>query len=868
MARKFKHVKAINRKRSIKPQAASTPAPIKLTALPNEMILHTVKFLAFEEIENLSKSSKQMHAIFQQPTVFSELYRLRGYHYIQPLEDITKAKSEYIKLEKSFRQNLTVKQYNFLLSIQLGDNNAVYGHMARHSGSTVRKLVEHDPKLFQDQYGNSGLHWAALTGNLELLNLYVNYGCTIDQTNNDRKTPLMLAVENGHVACVETLLNRGAVSTVNNDGENELFVAITKAGNYDLVETLLQHGFDIKFVNPQNISLLMAAVETKHVNIVELLLRSGADTSVVDSDGCTVMHSAAYSYVPEIWDMISRIPGIDFTKLSNQNVGLIHFAAEAGSLPCLLKALEHGATLHDVDADGCDAFKYACRQGQLDFIQDLSSRGITMHSLDIKLKDGLAHAAENGHIDVVAYILTNCAYYRSDVNHMRVLNALNLYITSKNADTTDVFINHLANFNATNRNKILNAALLTAVKANDIAWARKLIAAGANILGFDATSTAPNRHYTPLVLAAKNANLELLNVLINLGANVDDQSSEYSYTALMLACRYNHLDCVRALLSAGADPNLQKRPDATIIRDTTVTAFDIAEAAGNAAISKELFQDSLGFEFGQIIKSVKQVLNFPFRNYLKAVFFLSSFYSGLFGYLAMLLAVGFSLISIPTMPTAIAPLLFICAFVISPISIGILTASIPSVALLATAAATFVFQAVRYTPAIIQKVSKNINNSIFEFGCRLLGFEKGSTILRDFSNSPKNNPESLFGKLGFALGKAMVRFSCFFSGKKLVEPEKPKVIEGLSDTENESSVQTESANTYTGVSVDLSKAKAKVNPEAKLHIAAYRGVFKPKDRTSVPLRDLFYDPSLVAEHSEAEHAVTRTSGMPASVSVA
>lgn len=101
----------------------------------------------------------------------------------------------------------------------------------------------------------------------------------------------------------------------------------------------------------------------------------------------------------------------------------------------------------------------------------------------------------------------------------------------------------------------MSEQLMEAVKANDAARVRDLLASGANANARDVYGA------TALMNAAHNGNLDMVNDLLAAGAEVDAKD-ELGWTALMKACNNADLDrgfpdVVERLIAAGANPDVK-----------------------------------------------------------------------------------------------------------------------------------------------------------------------------------------------------------------------------------------------------------------------------------------------------------------------
>jgi len=97
---------------------------------------------------------------------------------------------------------------------------------------------------------------------------------------------------------------------------------------------------------------------------------------------------------------------------------------------------------------------------------------------------------------------------------------------------------------------VLAPKLINAVKAGNANLVRRLLDLGAD------PNTASRRfrdhRRTALMLASLGGHLEIVDLLLAAGANVDDRSANKN-TALMFASSRGHLPIVKRLLAAGAD---------------------------------------------------------------------------------------------------------------------------------------------------------------------------------------------------------------------------------------------------------------------------------------------------------------------------
>ena len=122
--------------------------------------------------------------------------------------------------------------------------------------------------------------------------------------------------------------------------------------------------------------------------------------------------------------------------------------------------------------------------------------------------------------------------------------------------------------------------LIVSIRSEDVIAIKSLIDEGEDVNALS-RDLIGNRYWriTPLVKASITGNLEIMELLIEAGADVNGKD-EWGHTPLMAAVAFDHIKAARLLLESGADIDATK-PDKT-------TALMIAAREGNLVITELL----------------------------------------------------------------------------------------------------------------------------------------------------------------------------------------------------------------------------------------------------------------------------------------
>jgi ankyrin repeat protein len=142
--------------------------------------------------------------------------------------------------------------------------------------------------------GTTALHWAVESDHAEIVRLLVEAGANVSAANRYGATPLWLACVNGSAVSIDLLLKAGAdANSALPEGETAIMTA-ARTGRLDAVKALLSHGAR---VNTQEgwhgqTALMWAAAEG-HAAVVRVLVDAGADVHARSNGGFTPLLFAA-----------------------------------------------------------------------------------------------------------------------------------------------------------------------------------------------------------------------------------------------------------------------------------------------------------------------------------------------------------------------------------------------------------------------------------------------------------------------------------------------------------------------------------------------------------------------------------------------
>ena len=129
---------------------------------------------------------------------------------------------------------------------------------------------------------------SALNGNVEAIALALEAGINPDLTDENGRTPLMLAAFNGHTEIAERLLEAGARVDLRDSTNRTAFMFACTGPSLKLVTLLHRRGANINDIDShESWTPLMFAAAEGYSDVVQYLLSNGANPKAEDVDGET-----------------------------------------------------------------------------------------------------------------------------------------------------------------------------------------------------------------------------------------------------------------------------------------------------------------------------------------------------------------------------------------------------------------------------------------------------------------------------------------------------------------------------------------------------------------------------------------------------
>lgn len=406
--------------------------------------------------------------------------------------------------------------------------------------------------------------------------------CAVNATAAVSGPSVLQAVKAGDVASVRAAIAaRSDVNVVEPDGTTPLHWAAAR-DRADIVDLLIKAGAAVKTPNRYGVTPLLLACESASAPVVASLLAAGADANSALPEGETALMVAARSGKADTIKLLVAHGAAVNARESWRGQTALMWAAGEGHRDVIRTLIELGADMRERTEGGFTALLFAAREGRTEAVEALLAAGADVNdTLEPATKAPAARAAGAG---VTAGATIGASALRPS-GGVSGTSPLLLALTNKHWSLARLLLERGANPND-------DRSGWTAL--HELAYIRR-----------------PNtgKGLPPQEEVEHLDTLELARLLVQKGANVNARQTKergdgarndlnrVGATPLLLAAKHADVPFMRLLAEHGADPQITTSEQATLLMVAAgVGVFNVGESAGTNAEAFEATK--LAYELG------------------------------------------------------------------------------------------------------------------------------------------------------------------------------------------------------------------------------------------------------------------------------
>jgi ankyrin repeat protein len=290
-------------------------------------------------------------------------------------------------------------------------------------------------KRFRNKAGDSVMHIACKSGELDILKYFSEIGVNFDVRNLSQDSPLHFAVHYDHELIVRYLLEKNInVNQQNNQGMSPLHVAVSN-GSLHLVKLLVgDGGADVTLRDIHRRTPLYIALESKNNKLIEYLAER--------SSSCNVSLNIALEIAvwTNLWDLIPCLlySGANVNAQNRFGLSALHRAAGLGEIDVAANLLIRLANINKKDSYGITPLFYAAFNGHRNMVKLLVRNGANVRHRDKAGNTVLHCAASCRNVYVMMYLVKYLFSHKATnlllVKNKRMMTALDVAIKKSHAE--------------------------------------------------------------------------------------------------------------------------------------------------------------------------------------------------------------------------------------------------------------------------------------------------------------------------------------------------------------------------------------------------------------------------------------------------
>jgi len=349
---------------------------------------------------------------------------------------------------------------------------------------------------------------ACKQGDIESFVLSRNFVTHMSYYNQDGLTFIHSAALNGQIEMVKYLIQNGAGINIKSlDGQTPMCYAC-KEGHLAIVEYLANQGADLNVKDTIGNRPICIAGKLGYIDIVEFLIQEGADISDGIEKTSYLHWASKHNYLSLIQTLIEN--GVSINSIDKCGQTPLFVAATNSHIDQILYLIKKGSDVGGL-IDGASYLHWAAKNGHVKIVQALVDKGLDVDIKDVYQNTPLYVAATNNCIEVVAYLIKQGSEIHNPLNETSYLH--------------------------------------WAAKMGFIKIVQALVEKGFDV------DTIDTHNQTPLYLASKNSQIEVVLYLIKHGSDFNIQIDNLSY--FHWAIKHGYHSIVELLVERGVNINLK-----------------------------------------------------------------------------------------------------------------------------------------------------------------------------------------------------------------------------------------------------------------------------------------------------------------------
>lgn len=422
------------------------------------------------------------------------------------------------------------------------------------------------------------LHLAATRGDKDILQILINAGAAIDVKSDSGMTLLHEAARGGSVEALRQILEYGVdIEAKNNVNRTPLAVACCDPnGSEEIVRVLLAAGANVSVVDKRGFSPLHELASIGRTKAALVLLETGkANLALRTQNGTSVLDLAARTGDYELLRSLLERGALAHSDPGKDNA--LHFAVQAekddNMYAIVERLLEEGCDVNARYENGCTPLHYFLTRskGKENIVRLFLSRGADINMPDEDGDTVLNRLAQNPEASetMLELLLEN----KADASLADHEGMTPLHKFARGGLAAHVRILLKAGADPSIRDEHKRQPIQYAAQANE--------ATVKALLDFDAEVNVTGSDWpSPIVYASSEANLQVLKLLLDRGADAKSEDpGNPGWTALHAACKRSDPDSAFAdlLIEHGADVNAVTRISKTTPLHNAVSSAAVVQ---------------------------------------------------------------------------------------------------------------------------------------------------------------------------------------------------------------------------------------------------------------------------------------------------